>query len=169
MVKDLIIDMKSISPAWGSTSWMYGFGSGFCDYAFTPSSAGLFRMLSMGELSVTCFNSEKLFTPAAQQALDTSSLKKFQKSFAAASKEVLTQADLQMYSITLTKGQVMFVPPGWFVIESWKKGPLLFGVRKSLFIDLPSSKVSFAKCIAMCAADGKDVTKMKEILAKFSS
>ena len=54
------------------------------------------------------------------------------------------------------------------MLEAWHKGPLLFGARKSVFIDLPACKASFAKSIALAETDGKDVVKMKIILSKFS-
>lgn len=73
-----------------------------------------------------------------------------------------------LFSCRVTKGQVMYTPAGWFVLEAWHKSPLLFGARKSVFIDLPACKASFAKSIALAEADGKDVAKMKIILSKFS-
>ena len=54
------------------------------------------------------------------------------------------------------------------LIEKVVKGPLCFGIRKSLFIKSESSKVAYEKCKSLLEKDGKDVAQMGHMLAKLT-
>ena len=68
---------------------------------------------------------------------------------------------------TLVKGEVLYIPQGWYVLELATKGPLCYGVRKSFLIDTVEGKTSYIKAKDMFAKDGRDVDKMMEILKCF--
>jgi hypothetical protein len=67
---------------------------------------------------------------------------------------------------TCEAGSALYVPAGYFVLESVDMGPLCFGVRKSFF--LQSSKQAYKKAKELMLADSRDVKKMDEILGCFS-
>ena len=72
------------------------------------------------------------------------------------------------HSCTLSKGEVMHIPQGWYVLEVATKGPLCYGVRKSFLVNTADGKTAYAKSKDMFHHDGRDVTKMLEVLKCFS-
>ena len=69
-------------------------------------------------------------------------------------------------AFAIVLGSTLYIPSGYFVLESVDMGPLCFGIRKSFF--LHSSKNVYMKAKALMVADGRDVKKMDEILGCFS-
>ena len=76
-------------------------------------------------------------------------------------------ASAEFMKCTLAKGELLYIPQGWYVLELASKGPLCYGVRKSLLIDTVEAKTSYIKAKDMFAKDGRDVNKMLEILKCF--
>ena len=70
----------------------------------------------------------------------------------------------QLQTVKLTKGQVLYVPCGWFIIESVDKGPLCFGIRKSMFINSASDKAAYGKAKDMLAKNGAKVFRAHQEL-----
>ena len=68
-------------------------------------------------------------------------------------------------SVVCQAGTVLYVPEGWLVLEVVTKGPLCFGLRKSVF--LKSHKGGYEKVKGLLAADKRDVSKMDQILGLF--
>ena len=65
----------------------------------------------------------------------------------------------------LTKNSVLWIPTGWFVLETVSSGPLCDGMRKSVFLNMPSCKDSYSKSKQMFHIDGRDVSKMDPVVA----
>ena len=66
----------------------------------------------------------------------------------------MVDAGLKVYHSQLEKSEVMWVPTGWLLFEKVTKSALLYGVRKSMFIQTASLKADYYQ------ASGNNVDKM---------
>ena len=63
----------------------------------------------------------------------------------------------------MQKDAVYYVPCGWVVAERALQGPLIFGMRKSLFFQGTQHQEMYAVSREMLSAGGSDVSKMVQI------
>jgi hypothetical protein len=118
----------------------------------------MIKMLSMGEMKVYAFDLQK----AANSMADVNTLLMNSNVREMTGKLPLCQ------HCTLSKGEVMHIPQGWYVMEVATKGPLCYGVRKSFLVNTVDGKGAYAKSKDMFHHDGRDVAKMIEVLKCFT-
>jgi hypothetical protein len=168
-VKDIVMNLAKISKGWQSTSWAFGHHLDFHCSACAPNSSAIFRYQSMGDTTYFAFDLANVNT----STLD--SMSKFKHALAQVGLQThadlnpLLQRDLNIHFGTISKGQVVYIPAGYFIIEHVAKGPLCFGARKSFFINLPSHKDSYQKAKTMFEADGRAIERMDQILSEFAA
>ncbi len=73
--------------------------------------------------------------------------------------ESLKSSCPSIVSARVGKDELLYVPAGYFVLESTTKGPLCYGVRKSFF--LKKDKQAHAKSKELIAGGGRDVENKK--------
>ena len=101
----------------------------------TPTSAAMVKMLAMGEMKVYAFN----LKAAAYSMVGVH--------------EFLMKDNVkdlggklpEMQCCIISKGEVMHIPQGWYVLELATKGPLCYGVRKSFMVDTVDGKSAYKK------------------------
>ena len=64
---------------------------------------------------------------------------------------------------SLGKGSLLYVPCGWFVIDHVLKGPLCYGLRKSMFFISSDQKAGYGVAKDMLAKDGHNVESMEKL------
>ena len=144
-VKDTIVDSSDISPPWGQASWVFGNAVGHHSCNVAPSSAGLLKYLSMGEIAVSCFDISTI-----KEAIPTAGgMKEFADSVKRASSEILSASGAEIYSTTLAKGEMVFIPSAWFINELTLKRPLVFGVWQSVFLKAPGAAKAYGQVSEM--------------------
>ena len=79
----------------------------------------------------------------------------------------LAAGNLKVSHGTLTPRDILYVPAGWFMCEQAAKGPLCYGMRKSLFVNSSSQKASYKKAAEMLKKDGRTVDPMMKLLELF--
>ena len=155
-----VVDISNVSPNWNKISWLFSQDIGSFSIGPTPTSAAMVKMLSMGEMKVYAFN----LTRAKDSMVDLHALM-MQHNIKDSMAEIAASAEF--LKCTLAKGELLYIPQGWYVLELASKGPLCYGVRKSFLIDTVEAKTSYIKAKDMFAKDGRDVNKMLEILKCF--
>lgn len=118
------------------------------------------KMLAMGEMKVYAFSLQR--ADKSMNALNALIMNENIKD----SMEKISQS-AEFLKCTLTKGEVLYIPQGWYVMEVASKGPLCYGVRKSFLLDTVEGKACYNKSKDMFKNDGRDVDKMDDILKCF--
>ena len=67
-----------------------------------------------------------------------------------------------VYTVKQSKGQALYVPPGWIVVEKVVEGVLIYGIRKVLFIRGCDAVASYQAAIEVHRASGRNVSKMEQ-------
>lgn len=166
-----VLDISEVSSTWNGTSWLFGVGTDFHVVAPTPNSAALLRVLWMGEMEVMAW-------PVVQLKDVLSSMGKTVKSMDDLVKVVgaLTEADVKSMKAkeligvrtVMSKEVLYFVPAGWLIAERCRAGPLLYGVRKSVFVQSENDLAQYSACHQLLSEGGVDTTKMAAIKEIFS-
>lgn len=153
------MDISTISQSWNKTTWLFSQELGSFNMGPTPTSAAMVKMLAMGELKVYTFN----LKAAAYSMVGVNEflMKDNVKELAPKLPE--------MQCCTISKGEVMHIPQGWYVLELATKGPLCYGVRKSFMVDTVDGKSAYKKNKEMFEGDGRDVGKMSDLLKLFTA
>ncbi|CAE7249381.1 unnamed protein product [Symbiodinium sp. CCMP2456] len=168
--KGKIVDMSEVSASWGSTSWLFGYSNDFEQCNFTPNSAGALKILVFGSLSVYMVRASSLLQQLPGVGLKATSTKQLIEIMEALSPDTLkkmTDAGLKFYRCQLEKSEVMWVPTGWLLFEKVTKSALLYGVRKSVFMQTPSLKADYQAVRDLYQASGHNVDKMTAVSKLF--
>ena len=72
----------------------------------------------------------------------------------------MTDGGLKFYHCQLEKSEVMWVPTGWLLFEKVINSALLYGVRKSVFMQTPKLKDAYGIVRDLYQASGHNVDKM---------
>jgi hypothetical protein len=118
----------------------------------------------MGEIQIACID---LSTVKTDSPVDLTSMAKFKTCIADVDAATLETMGCDVHTATFAKGQLLYIPAGYYVFEVCTKGPLCFGIRKSIFINNVTSSESYGRVVKMTEADGREVTRMKVVLEKF--
>ena len=146
-----------MSTSWGTTSWLFGYGISFEQCNFTPNSAGAFKILVFGSSSVHMVRASQLLQRLPDVGLKATSvtqLIEIMETLSPDNVKKMVDAGLKVYHSQLEKSEVMWVPTGWLLFEKVTKSALLYGVRKSMFIQTASLKADYYQ------ASGNNVDKM---------
>eukprot|EP00973_Karenia_brevis_P001189 163413-Karenia_brevis.AAC.1 len=65
----------------------------------------------------------------------------------------------------VVKGDVLYVPAGYFVMEYVVEGPLCYGLRKSMFLKREGLKDTYRCMTNLISKEGRDVSIMGKIAA----
>ena len=157
-VLDKVIQMASFSPKFNKTSYMFARDVGSHYTGMLPSSAGQLRYLVMGEVTMYMFDvaavkDEKKWGMEDLKAWLAGKLNSTE----------LSEKIPNIVHCKLAKNSILWIPTGWFVLDTASSGPLCYGMRKSVFLNLPSCKTSYLKSKHMFHLDGRDVSKMDPI------
>jgi hypothetical protein len=96
------------------------------------------KMLAMGEMKVYAFNLQR--ADKSMSELNALIMGENIKD----SMDKISQS-AEFLKCTLTKGEVLYIPQGWYVMEVASKGPLCYGVRKSFLLDTVEGKACYNK------------------------
>jgi hypothetical protein len=61
------------------------------------------------------------------------------------------------------KDTLLYVPSGWMIAERSTSGPLVYGIRKSVFVQTADAVDQYASCIKLLGASGTSTDKMDKI------
>ena len=157
------LPMQDVAENWGCTSWSFAVQVGKASISTAPSMAGCARALQMGEVECWSFD-----IGAASFKGNSESMEHIKSEVSNYAEEALAGLNTPIHYVHLRAGDIYYTPPGYMLIEKVVKGPLCFGIRKSLFIKSESSKVAYEKCKSLLEKDGKDVAQMCHVLAKLT-
>jgi hypothetical protein len=172
-VQGKMLALDDISKTWGTTSWKFACSTDYFNAGMAPNSSALLKYQVMGDIVYYVFDISKL-GPDVLNAPGFS-MKGLKERIGLTSAATPDEQNMFMLSPQLVlhqgyaaKGMVLYVPAGFVIIEFVAKGPLNFGLRKSLFVDQASAKASYASTVSLLEKEGTNVVRMKTILAKFS-
>ena len=78
----------------------------------------------------------------------------------------LADNSVQLYFVTASVDDIVWVPPGWFLCEAaTANDPLIYGVRKSIFPKMSTGrmKAQFMALIEVMERDSRDTSQMRSI------
>jgi hypothetical protein len=167
--KTEMIDMSSISTSWSTTSWCYGYEVNLNTAGMPPNSSGVFRLLCQGKvitMAMELNNIKEVFEKVAGVGHPFSNsdlVVKHLKGMDQGTLDNLVSLGLKIYYLEHEKDTVYYIPPGYVVIEKGLQGPLIYGVRKSVFLKTPANATNYNLAKGLLNGAGKDVSKMEAV------
>ena len=159
-----VMDISKIAPSFKSSSWLWGCSPTFSKTDALPSGAGQLRVCCLGEMQVYMVRASvwKALMP------EGTSLQVACDAFYNLTSE--TALDMSMEARTVIKvilkqNEILWIPCGMLVAERSVKGPLLYGMRKSIFIESPEAKQDLEALVAMMSAGGGAPDKLAAVAA----
>ena len=155
--------------AWMNACWCSAFDTSFVQNAFPPNSAAMMRVLFVGEMDVYMTAVEPFEKACHEVAIpvpDKQSLHDAFENLDDATVKKLNAKGAKIFKVSQKAEQLLYVPVGWLVSERAVKGPLIYGIRKSVFVASPAGKASYSKAKIFLESSGVDVSKMISILDK---
>ena len=161
-----IVDISAVDggDAFMKNAWVYGFSPSMHHVGLTPNAAACVKALALGVSNVLLVEVEsylKACKPDPEANLD------FLDDIAKLSGEnliALKGKGVQMRWHKHERGQLLFIPAGWIVVEyAPTTNTLLYGVRKSFFTSDAPAKSRYAKLIDLYQKPGKNASRMKAI------
>ncbi len=157
-----VLNLSKYHPTWNNTSWMYG-------YACTPNSATMFRLLCFGKIQLRAVQVDSFVQGLNKcgRPHDCADMKAVLAAFDNLDAQTLGHLDavgVKVYSHVHDQDQMVVIPAGFVVAEAALEGPLLYGVRKSMFLQTPNFARAYTAAKLLLAKGGHDVKRMDEVL-----
>ena len=76
----------------------------------------------------------------------------------------LAGSGCSVYRAVSKPESILFVQPGWLLIEQVISGVLVYGFRRSCILASTKAAENYESLIGLASVDGKETTKMKEVL-----
>ena len=165
-------DLKKVFPTFNSAAWLFGLGIDYQTTDVLSSSAGQVRLLSMGQTAIRmtrCSELRKHMKIPNDDVIPHSATTKMFASLTVARFTELKAAGLDIFSVTLSPSELLVIPPGFVVSERVIKGPLVYGIRKSFFVDAPSAGVDLKAVIEGFVQDGRNADRLSEVMSSFTT
>jgi hypothetical protein len=172
-VQGKMLALDDISKTWGTTSWKFACSTDYFNAGIAPNSSALLKYQVMGDIVYYVFDISKLGPDVLNApGFSMKSLKERIGLTSAATPDeqsvFMLSPQLVLHQGYASKGMLLYVPAGFVIIEFVAKGPLNFGLRKSLFVDQASAKASYTSTVSLLEKEGTNVVRMKTILATCS-
>ena len=165
------------------TVWCYSFAPGTSMMALPPNCAAFVKTQVFGHTTVILINVQSLLNyaesdPELQPAATAKSKDRLLEELSQwklenvkkALTEESTEPSLEMRMAALGPNASLFVPVGWLTVELVPKDQsVVYGIRKSMFIDTKESKEAYKTLRELYQGDNRDVTRMNVILSSFES
>lgn len=166
----LVSDISSVSggEVFMNSTWLFGASSDLKSLSFLPNHAAMIKVLVCGKVTHLLFKWDTVVSALGKQGVEgQEEIRKHLLNSTWDELKTLTDEGASMQSHNLQKNQVLYIPMGWAQMEVASDSALLYGVRKSFFMQ--SGADVYKQAIAMAkAAGGKDVKRMEEIHAVLS-
>lgn len=125
LIQSKLLDVSELNANWNKVSWYFATEIGSL-VGLAPSSAGM----------VLCFDPSEVAVSADKP--HTSSLAKLKVFLQTATFETMKESGYTLHSCIFEKGDVLYIPSAWMVLETTLDGPLCYGVpgkyyNKALF------------------------------------
>jgi hypothetical protein len=167
------MNVATVSVHFNTTSWLFGYGQSWNWSGLSPNSAAVFRLLAMGTVDTWAIN-PCTFIEACKKMnhsiIDLETFKNMVTGLTADVAKQLIENGAQMYYHKLAAEELCYIPCGWFVVErAVADCAVMYGMRKSVFFDTPSAKLSYQSAKFLLDGSGQSTGKMDELLKVFSS
>ncbi len=138
---------------------------------FTPNNAAMLRLVALGEVKVVLIDSETLTkVSSAKHGPPFENLEYISQTLNSWDKVAIAKmaaAGVKMFHTVQMKGDLLFVPQGWLVVESsHPKNNLIYGVRKSFMV---KDRVTYEHVKAKYFASSRSVDRMDKLLQLMKS
>jgi hypothetical protein len=161
-----VIDIKKVNSNFNGLSWLFGLAPDSTTTDSLPNAAGQLRLLVMGEMQLVMVSAthwrqyggsgDCTFTEAC-------------KSLSELSAEVAGQLPKEcvIYSTTLKANEMIWLPAGFLIAQRCTLGPLIYGIRKSMFVASDASKSDLNALIGMMDKESKPVARLTSVVDLF--
>ena len=153
-----------------SSLWFFGYNKSpkmsYC--GFTPNCSATVKILALGKCSVLLIQTSSLVRVASQDVgppvenldgLDSI------RDWDLAKLMAFAKAGVVMNRIEQQKGDLLYVPQGWIIVESSVDDEaLIYGVRKSFIVSEEPTKCEYEEAMKLYAGSGRDTGRMQSIL-----
>lgn len=170
-VKVGVLNLTSMSAAWNSTSWLWGYRPEYHTVAATPNGASLFKIVCLGEVCTWLLDISTL--EAALKKTDTqfNGLDEAIRLVSTVSQEKfnsLKKQGLRAFYHKVLKEEVYYCPAGYLLIERASDSSLIYGLRKSMYFDYDGQKQQFSKTLDLMCASKHNISKMTIVQSLFT-
>jgi hypothetical protein len=168
-----LMDISVVSTSWGTTSWTIGLDPTYRNISMCPNSSALLRVMSLGDVEVYAVGLLALKKGIASINRTFSNMEELTKLLSELSStvwsEMVDKHKMPIYHAIFAKEELMYLPAGWVLMERCRSGPLVYGVRKSIFLQSPAAKDNYCFAKEMLAAAGTNTRKMDMVSDAFDS
>ena len=70
-----------------------------------------------------------------------------------------------VYVTTLKANKLLWIPPGYLIAERCTRGPVIYGVRKSVCTPTPSAKTALEAVADMMDKESRSTQRLREVIA----
>ena len=159
--------IKKINPNFATTSWWFGCAPTLVNVDTLPNAAGQFRLLAMGEMQVRAVAASDIVDNPLPGMPERPTVADALKSFS--EMRAAPESGIKIFSTTLKAGELLWLPCGYLVAERSLRGPLVYGIRKSVFTAHPESKKNMDAVIGMLKQEKKSTSRLEEVAALLPS
>lgn len=152
-------------PAFGAPKavWLYGYHPDMRMCGFTPNQAAMVKLMAFGDTRVLLIDIESLTSAMGDEATNLEVLDTLaQKDQAAVEKLQADGVIMQWHQHC--RGEVLYVPQGWIVVEKTTPGSNLnYGLRKSFMLKSKEAVNKFKKALSLYRASERPTTRLEAI------
>ena len=135
--------------------------------AATPNSACFTRVLWQGEIEVLAVSLPSLASACKANNQDLVSMDSAIERFKNLNKDdfaLLVSKGLKVFRHLAKPEELLYLPTGWLMSERSVTGPLIYGARKSFFLQTAQHKDAYIVAKNLLAGGNHSIHKMDEIL-----
>ena len=161
-------------PAFMKAGWMWAFTPDMSKPVLMPQAAAMLRFVFAGTvelhmMSMSTAVKAKLVAPSSE-ASETDNVPSIEAIGTALSNlnlcavRALRDSGHPIFHCCVSSGEAAWIPQGWIVLESGHTGPLIFGLRKSVFTSSEASVKEYEVSCKAVASAGQPVERHEAIL-----
>ena len=171
-----VFNASPFSPSgWSVTSFQFGLAPMYASCHIVPSTAGMLRTLVHGKLCTVLFE-----LPSLVKALphilgkegppSLSDIKEKIEMLSAEQFKTIKAHAADVYYIAQTEKTLLYVPPGYLMLEFVPKDqPLTYGVRKSFYNSSKDNYTATKAAVDALSLSGTDVSKLQELIKAWAA
>lgn len=168
---DKLLDINSEVPGFKDTVWQVGYAPTFSSTALAPNACGMCRVFAMGSLTVIMVDIGRVVRAAeslGRKLNKLSEVKDFVRGLTLAEYRKVKDAGCPFITVRQVEEMMLFVPTGWLLCEFASNDPLIYGFRKSFFLDTAVEHKAYELNAHLMEGDSLQVDKMRQVSKLFS-
>lgn len=161
------LNVSSVAKSFTLLNFAFGYSSKHWSLAPTPNSCSMLMVLAAGSIEHFFFHLSSCVKACKAIGLKASNMEEVITSLDTLNLTTfddMLKSGAVIMSCTQNPEDIVYVPMGWMHAQRVARGPVIYGVRKSVFFtDDKSGQMGYVLGKELLANSGRDVTKMEQI------